>query len=103
MANKLTEEEKATLLKEVSFCRTNLSVLNETLDDLTKKKQITWGQFIHWRDRFNTADRKLAFNERLTIIKGKTGSSIIRSMKNLLKNKVKLKELIDVLEEERKG
>ena len=98
---KLTEEEKAKLEHEAVICKTNLKKLSCDLREIAETKEFVWKEFTHWRDKFNTIDRKLAFDDRLTIIKGKTKDSIVGQLKNLLKDKDKLKELIKVLEDEK--
>lgn len=101
MSSKLTEEEKAALEEEIIWCRENLRFLHRKLDRIIESSSDCKTQIHLWNERFETADRKLAFSTKLTMCTGKKKKEgIIKSLEKILSDKDKLKKFIKLLEDE---
>lgn len=101
MHPKLTEGEKETLEEERCWCKENLKSLYKKINNLTDVKNNLFSDIYLWKERFEKADRKLAFATRLTVCNGKKKKEgIIKSFEKILEDKDKLKQFIKLLEDE---
>ena len=94
--SELTEAEKETLEEEKVWCRENIKYLNEKLSIITDTRNSILNHTFLWKERYERADRKLAFDTKLIVIeKGKEKKeSVVRSLEKILEDKDKLKEFI---------
>ena len=98
---KLTQEEKEAFEEEIIWCKENLKYLHRKLNRLTDARSDCLSEIDLWNERFEKADREIAFATRLTVCTGKRKrEGIIKSLEKILSDKDKLKSFIKLLEDE---
>lgn len=101
---KLTQAEKGNLEDEIFWCKENIKNLNNRLQVIISLKGNLNNEIYSWKKRFKKADRKLAFDSKLTVCKkgGKKkenkDENITNALKIILSDKDKLRKLINALE-----
>ena len=95
----LSYEEESFLLEEKIQCAKEIKDLQTRLWGALQLKNRLESKIVNVHLRHNEADRKLAMANKLTIVgKAKRKSNDASAMEKLLKNPVKLAELIGLLE-----
>lgn len=98
---KLTQEKKAELEEELVWCKENLRHLHRKLNRLTDARSDCLSEIHLWNERFETADREIAFATRLTVCTGKKKKEgVVKALEKILEDKDKLKKFIKLLEDE---
>jgi hypothetical protein len=98
---KLTEEEKAKLEEETIWCKENLKFLHRKLNRIIEMNNDCQMEIAIWKERFEKADREIAFATKLTVYTGeRKKEGILKSLEKILDDKDKLKQFIKLLEDE---
>ena len=99
--SKLTQEERANFEEEIIWCKENLKYLHRKLNRLTDARSDCLSEIHLWNERFEKADREIAFATRLTVCtEKKKKEGILKSLEKILEDKDKLKKFIRLLEDE---
>jgi len=90
----LTEEEKDILREEKDWAKENIIFTQKKLSHIVDEKNYYASRDRYWRKRFERADRKLAFDEKLLKIESEKDLS---PLARILRDKDKAQELMELL------